>query len=518
MKAFRLIPLIVFYTVPLIAVARWPSGRERVSGGQTAAFLERAGAPGTGGGESSSNRRSTPGADGEASLAAALKSGGPAPAMDQVFKATGLDRMLLMARFIQTATAGELEAAIDRSQDEGGYDQTFSDQLWLRWVELDRDAALKHSPQGSVWWAFAKVDPEAALEVAGKAGPGMLGNVIFSIAQGDPSRARELLSQHPEVNAEQVNAGIVEGLEHRDAGAAVAFALEKGSGILESKFKIWMSRDPDQAVAWVQSLANPAQRRRMEDMVLAEHIASDPAAGLEEARRLPAGLRQVSRMVDAIGALAREDPAAARAAAGAMPTAPGNQQALAALTRSLTGSDPAAAVAMVSALDWKVLTTSRQSEWSYESADGQSRSSGYGAGINADDLVAGLMTADPRATADALAALPAESGAPVSTAVQKWAARQPEAASSWLKDLPAGPARDQGIQGLTNWLVNDNPEPDYAAAFAWAGSASPERQEELFSMTLSNWKHHDPAAAAAAVDSLPVSGEQKTRLLNQLKK
>ncbi|MES2708629.1 MAG: hypothetical protein V4726_18690 [Verrucomicrobiota bacterium] len=46
----------------------------------------------------------------------------PAPAMEEVFAATGLERTLVMARFLRTAFPAELAAVIDRSVEERTFD------------------------------------------------------------------------------------------------------------------------------------------------------------------------------------------------------------------------------------------------------------------------------------------------------------------------------------------------------------------------------------------------------------
>lgn len=134
------------------------------------------------------------------------------------------------------------------------------------------------------------------------------------------------------------------------------------------------------------------------------------------------------------------------------------------------------------------------------------------------------MSAAPQVTLDALATLattseppsgPFDRWVPLAKAVQKWAAMEPEAASGWLKNQPPGAARDLGIEGLSDWLISGSAEPDYAAALAWAGAASEERQFQFYEKTLSAWKRKDPkgAAATAAVDTLPISTETRNRLL-----
>jgi len=439
--------------------------------------------------------------------------------MDEVFAATGLDRMLLMALFIQTASGADLAAVIDRAEDGKIQETAISDQAWLRWVELDLEAALKHHRPANAWWAYAKLDPQAALARCLESAKVMLPLVLRSIGQSNPNLARKLLAEHPEIDPELVLNGIFEGLGKADPAAATALALEKGGSYLDGQFNNWMERDQQRALAWMRGLTNPAARRRVEDLAMTRLIANDPAAGLQVARQLPPGRSQTTHTVEAITALSRQDPAAARAEAEALPTPHTRQQALAALAVASAATDPAMAGALVSAIDWKEFAKVRPSDWSYHAADGIVLNAGSDGAPPLESTLTQLMAAAPQATAEALAALPdqPDQGAgPLYRAVEKWAALQPEAASAWLKEQPAGPAKDQGIQGLTNWLTTESPEPDFAAAAAWAGAASAEFQFGIYDRILRQWKSRDAGAAVAALETLPVTDAQRDQLRRSL--
>ena len=540
MKTARLLLPIASFVVAGSVARYWPVA----SGPAERGKIPASDAMGTTGVRSGTNPGKTASvAPGTVSPAASINGVSQAPpTIDEVFAATGLDRMLLMARFIQTASAADLAAVIDRAAEDKIYETAFTDQAWLRWVELDLEGALKHSNSSPAWWAYAKLDPEAALDralmarllqeyvvVPVQSQPDRLGAVLNSIGQGDPALARRLLAEHPEANTAYgesfVLSGILAGLKKTDPAAATALALEKGGGHLDTQFKNWMERDPEQALAWMRGLTHPASRRRVEDLAMTQLIASDPAAGLEAAWYLPAGKRQTNHTVEAITALARQDPKAARAAAEAISAPHARQQALAALAGSLAGTDPAAAGALISSLDWKLLGNSYPTQWSYVSVDSKDSSGGYSGEQASETTLTKLMAAAPQVTADALAAQASASDSPfgpfltavpLSSAMQKWAAVQPEAASTWLKNQPPGVARDQGIEGLTTWLTSGSAEPDYTAALAWAGAASEAQQFELYQRTISPWRRKDPQAAAAAVETLSISPENRDRLRRSL--
>ncbi len=433
------------------------------------------------------------------------------PTLDDIFNANGLDRTLRMAVYLQTASSADLEAVIARCREEQIYDLSLTDQVWMRWVEIDRDAAFKSDAGGTaVWWAWAKLDPKAAVAAAAQAKPANLQEVIRSIGQGDHSAAIQLLSEYPAADTPLVWEGILNGLSKTDRGAAAALALEKNLK-LDVYVGGWVAREPEQAMAWVRGLEDPIQHRRVLDLAVKELIASDPAAGLREIATLPAGRSRTERTAEAIAALSRSDPAAARAAADALPNPADRQRARIDLAETLAARDPAAALSIVVGLSWSA--PSSLLSWTYEGEHGRSNGSTSSSAADSQGIRQ-LMQTSPEATASALAALPPERKAPLNQAIQQWAGQQPEAASQWVNGQPAGPVKDEAIQGLTVWLTQLSPEPDYEAALAWSAAAStPDQQYSIIQSALWRWKEQDWKAARAAVDRLPLAPEKREQLL-----
>ncbi len=413
------------------------------------------------------------------------------PTLDDIFNATGMDRPLRIALFLQTATSADLAMLIERGKKEWTYDTSLTDQIWLRWVEIDREAAFKADPGGQVvCWAWAKLDPGAA--VAAAAGnPEHLRSVIRAIGQGDQDAAIRLLSEYPAADTPEVWEGILSGIAKTDRGAAAALALEKNLK-LEEYVGSWVAREPEAALTWARGLEDPVQRRRVMDLAVQELITADPRAALAELERLPAGRSRTERTAEALSALSRTDPAAARAAAESLPNPTDRQRALADLTETLAARDPAAALDILKDLSWADSATA----------------------VLEHNSIRQLMQSAPEATADLLAALPPERAAPISQAIRQWTASQPEAASRWLTGLPAGKVKDNAITGLTQWLTQESPEPDFEAALAWGAAAStPEHQFNSMKQTLSTWQNRDWKSARAAVDRLHLTPEQRTQLL-----
>ena len=67
------------------------------------------------------------------------------PSLEEVFAAAGVDRNLRMTVFIQNANSAELAEALARADEEGAGHSSLTDQIWLRWAELDPAAAVASS-------------------------------------------------------------------------------------------------------------------------------------------------------------------------------------------------------------------------------------------------------------------------------------------------------------------------------------------------------------------------------------
>ena len=429
--------------------------------------------------------------------------------MDDLFTATGIDRPLRIAFFLQTATSDELSELIRRGKKEWTYDNSLTDQIWLRWVEIDRAAAFKADSSGAaVWWAWAKLDPAGALaEASASGGSRAIEEVIRSIGQGDQDAAIRLLSTYPAADTPLVWDGILSGISKSDRGAAVALALEKNLK-LDEYVGDWVEREPEAALTWARGLGDPVQRRRVMDLAVQGLITADPRAALAELERLPAGRSRTERTAEAIAALSRTDPAGAHSAAEALPNPADRQRALFDLTETLAARNPAAALDILKGLSWVTETQG----WIYES--GSHRSSGGVSRGPDHQSIRQLMQTAPEATANLLVTLPPERHAPLEQAVRQWTASQPEAASRWVAAMPVGPTKDTAIMGLTQWLTEESPEPDYDAALAWGAAASTEELRfNTMQNTLSVWRNQDWKAARAAVDRLPLTPEQREQML-----
>lgn len=84
---------------------------------------------------------------------------------------------------------------------------------------------------------------------------------------------------------------------------------------------------------------------------------------------------------------------------------------------------------------------------------------------------------------------------------EHWVSVDPANASAWLAGLPPGSGKDQAIAPLVRTLCEDEP----ADAFAWAREIqNGDSRRDLLRHAARSWRPVDPAAATAAIESLPV--------------
>ena len=430
------------------------------------------------------------------------------PSVDDLFEAVGLDRVVLMGRFLQTATSAELQQIFARNREQGGQEVVFMGLAALRWIELDPDAALKIPTPSTVWWAFAKLNPEAAFAAAQDRDDATIQQVLYSIAQYDAPLVRRLLGDHPDMETKYLWEGITAQMLGSAPQEALGLALEKGIPLTDLA-DYWAEADPVAALAYAVEIEKPAARSEFLAGAFARLTSAEPAAAFREAGKLPPGPVRSHYLTNALAALSRENPDAARAAIQSLAPGPDREVALTSLAAALSDRDEASAVALLATIRWDGIRGPAPARGSSNTLT----DTGYSPARAVVPAIQQLMTVAPLATANTLAALPPGSGIPLAPASQRWAALQPEAASAWVKQQNPGPARDEAIRGLNEWLTHVSPEPDFEAALTWAAAATPERRFSLYRQAIADWKREDRSAALAAAAKLPLQENDRARLL-----
>ncbi len=429
------------------------------------------------------------------------------PTLDDVLAASVLDRVILLARFLETTKKEDLPLIYSRLLKEKHPSDISLSLTTERWIELDPTAARRHPEDRRLWWSYALSDPKAALADASQLNPKLVQVVLYSIGQADPDHVMGLLEQHPEWDEKYLWGGVLSGLMKHRPDEAMRLGLAKGA-FSTKHVRDWISRDEKAALAYVEQIADPQDRARYQDAALSALILKDPAAALDAARQLPEGSERNFHLSNALAALTRQDPVAAQKEIDTLPRGPEKAVALTSLAAALVGKDETAAVALLANIAWQDIAGDALNDGTRLASrvpSNETRAQEYTPLSAINPALRQLVYTAPLATANALAALPAEAQVPMDQVIVRWANFQPEAASSWVKALPEGPVKDRAINGLTDWLSFVNPEPDFESAMAWAASASPNVRSAMVQRTLSAWKREDPDAARAAFQALPAN-------------
>lgn len=435
------------------------------------------------------------------------------PSMDEVLDATGLARRLRLAIWLQTAVSDDIALMLERCREIPDFYQ-LTPALWERWVEIDREAALKNAKnQSQAWTALAQLDPEAALS-----GADVNSGILEAIAQSDPQRAIEWLRRHPQSD-DRIWTYILKGLTDQNPVAAAELVLKNGfdrdSGFLiKQTLEAWGKRDSAGALDWALHLKNGEERELAVEASFFPHLKADPADAMKKAVSLPPGLLRSRLMGEAAGPLALVDPAAAAEIVAHLPTPLHRVVALASQVSSLAAADPDKALSL-----FQELTVAESPELLGQLQDPFAKGPEWpGASYRGDkvlEAVIELARHQPAGVSKILADLPSSSGYLLNSAVTQWVAQDPEAASAWVNQLPAGSSRDTAVEALTSSLTQ-GPEPDYEAALAWSLTAPPARRLNQITETLKSWRRENPEAAELSLSSLPLTDEERTELTRRL--
>ncbi|MFN0129425.1 MAG: hypothetical protein ACKV19_22395 [Verrucomicrobiales bacterium] len=207
----------------------------------------------------------------------------PLESTESVLAAEGFEQAERLGRFLRTATSDELKRLLLGMRKSGGHiEMTQRDAIFLRWMAIDAEGALAFTEKdafiGPAWWAWGKVDPDAALAAALAKRESWLGTmVVRAIAQDDPARARAILERHPQFAEQSAMGGMASGLMKVDpvAGATLAAAWNHS---LDPEHLVsgWARREADAALAWAQALPDQARRSEALGIVLAQWAATHP--------------------------------------------------------------------------------------------------------------------------------------------------------------------------------------------------------------------------------------------------
>ena len=379
---------------------------------------------------------------------------------------------------------------------------------------------LHDAAQRGLITAIADTDPKRALALL----DGLYGYPDPSLAEALFRRWTEDAPADAATHAAELRPGdlkasamslVAEEWANTDGASAVAWAasLPKGAGTsgnnsspifrttsfpfradpLTTSLKVWMERDADAAVAWLDHLPDAKSRNEQVRALVSMTADEDPAraAKLLEAM-FPKGSEQSDALKDLVWRWGRSDPRGALAWAQEQKDeqvreviVPNLAIDLANNYRKLSPQDTSAALALA------------------QSLSGQARE-------KATRFVLSAWTAqDPEGAARWASRYP-DNYSYLSGVTLPWLLRDPGAAEAWVNSFPAGPVRDQ----LLSLPAGDVPiDPKIGAR--WISQVSdPARRETAYKRLAEQWLKSDANAAREWIRSSPLSQEIKEQLLN----
>jgi hypothetical protein len=424
--------------------------------------------------------------------------------VEGILAAEGLEQFERLALFLPRAEAADLERLyVELEEQRNGFlGKTLGPALFLRWMRLDpeggRAFAMKRNRGGMAWWAWGKVDPEAAVAAAQASKEWWKGEeVVRAIGQSDPARAQALLDEHPQWRTEEALTGLAAGLMPTDPAAGATLIAASTESVDHDKLvSAWARRDPEAALAWAQALPDKVFRVEALIVMIDQWAKTDPDRIAATLTALPDGWTKWQLYATHTARLAVVDPAAAMAWAQAAPTEGLRRQASLEAARGLARSDPAGALDILRGLD--LSSDEGLPGWRVKGPDGGDHSEVYS---STSGTVAAVAEAAPEATMTFVAGLSEgpETHGLVQSAFSTWMWKDSMAASGWLAGQPAGAVRESAAVELVEHL-SQGVEPDFDAALHWANTLSAENQRKHLRSVFGRWRQRDAAAARAALD------------------
>ena len=458
---------------------------------------------------------------------------------DEVFRQQVRSRIL--ATLAQKDPALAFEIAI---QDGGSGAPSIVGSILRQWVRKDPVAAraaasrlqgrMAQEASSSVVEELSKLDPRAAWDYVQGLPPhtephsfkNLQSRVIELWAQSDPSSAIAAASTIPDLaKRDDAMISAVYTWSSSDFDAALSYAvtgLEPGvqarilqrlaqsenapheavfaaliehsptSGVFKDSVTMLMERwartDP-QAAATATSRLTPRDGLPGAVAAVADEWATSPTDRqqlLNWAATLPEGEVRDAALKEAFERWGARDPAAAQqllSAAGAAT----NKQAIEGFLEGWNRASPG------DAARWALLLPENLRP------DDAMR-----------DAIRSWARSSPTDAAPFLESMPASIRPEVTMAfVEMWSSRDPEAAASWVKSQPAGPAKDAGISTIVEVIADDDPE----TALAWTRSmANEEARLDCTEEILQSWLTDDPARAKAWIAAAQIPEALRIKL------
>ena len=262
---------------------------------------------------------------------------------------------------------------------------------------------------------------------------------------------------------------------------------------LQSALPGWASKNPDAAIAWLNTMAEGEEKERYRGSLVSG--LADRDIGLATSyvlARGAAGDKEADEYIETIAMeqLRKNGPAASVLWGESLPEGPLKNEALEEIADAYVQRDPAAAAA-----------------WAEKYATANT-----GAGI-VEEIGEEWAQRDPKAAVTWLNGLPdgpAKSEGTFS-ALREWTRRDPTAASEYLAVLPASASKDSAVSGFARSLAREDPE----SAIIWAKTITNETSRvQTLTQAGQAWFRRDPAAATTWLQSAQLPAATQQAILN----
>ena len=373
------------------------------------------------------------------------------------------------------------------------------------WAKADPQAAANHAlslPAGkerndaitSILPRAAVADHEVAMRLlellpAGTARNEALSRAVSDLSSDEPQVAAEFILALPPAQQRNSIYQVVSGLARQDRAAALEWAgrltsAEARTTAIQQIVQMWSSDDPKGAAEYCVS--NAPGTPDMLRSAVTNWARTDAREALAWAGALPTGPQREAALASGIDALGESDPQQAAKLATTLLKGEAQAEAFGGIAGSWAGKDPGAAAA-----------------WAGKLTDPSARS------MAVASVASAWARQDPAAAA-AWATRSPEAAHTLSTITQQWALQDSTAAAKWLDTLPSGNARDSAVSNFSHAVVDADPE----GALAWAATiAQPENRDSALTNVFFQWKRTDPKAANAWLRATPaLSAEARKRI------
>lgn len=242
-----------------------------------------------------------------------------------------------------------------------------------------------------------------------------------------------------------------------------------------------LESNPAGTAGWLRNLPNPATRDAVLSAIASDWAYKSPAAAAAYAQTLPAGTGLDLFTIHLVALWHSRDPAAAADWTLTLPDSRNTRDGIRNAFSSLARQTPQAALQRLDTLP-----------------AGPARTAALAG------LIDGLASSRPEEAARTITALGslAEQAASARSLAYAWGAREPSAAATWVKSLPSGDVRDQGLAGLSGPLARGDPAASLAL-LPLAGSDEARYRIARSSLLVLQQRDEQSARSALARLSLP---------------